>query len=186
MDLSLNDFTDNVKLISQGVLYFNKEPIYMIDRVESKTEDFLFVYGVRLDNNGEPIKDYYIRERVVDKNGNPLGISGGEPISDMILRITKKRKEKYTEDKPELYVAPVVEFEDSLSKEFGLGFFLRTPDEIDYDGRVTREGEATGVFTLLSNIEWYNKYIPIDGIIEEYRYKLEEREYLRERGDSRL
>lgn len=186
MQLNLQDMSDSIKHISKGVLYFNKEPIYMVDRLQSKTEDYLFIYGVRLDLNGEPIKDYYLREKIVTKDGKPFTLLGGDPISDTLIKLIPQKKERYIENKPELYVAPVVEFEDSVTEEFGVGFFIRVPDEYDYMGNIAKEGYPTGVFILLNNIEWFDDFIPIDGIVDEYMIKVQEREYLRGRGDERL
>lgn len=185
MQLDLTGDLDSLKYISEGVLYFNEVPVYMIERLQTREDDVLFVYGVRKDESGNPIKDFYVKERIVRKDGKQ-NIRGGNYISDTLIQVIPHKKEKYTETKPPLYVAPVVEYEETGTEEFGTGFFVRVPDDIDANGKVREHGYPTGVFILTKHIEWYNHYVPIDGLVEEYMFRAEERDYLRGRGNERL
>lgn len=53
-----------VSMVSEGVLYFKKKPIYIIERVQSESE-VVIVYEVENAQADYPEKAYTIREEVL-------------------------------------------------------------------------------------------------------------------------
>lgn len=167
---------NTVSMVSEGVLYFKKKPIYIIERVQSESE-VVIVYEVENAQADYPEKAYTIKKEV-------LGIQGGTVIGDELSRRLPKSVKKRKVEKDPLFIAPLVEGTDTITKKTGLGFFERQPDTYDIATKTMVEGKRTGVFIHLDSIDWRRTYVPKDFAIKRYnelRQEMELGRYERDR-----
>lgn len=134
-------------------------PIYYVEYLEDP-------YGLDTVTIFQP----KIVEGVVTKAFNVKELSVGYNTGSILGQLAGDLKPKKSQieyvDSPPLYVAILDKGRDTLTDEYGLGFYDRVPDRITADGNI-KEGVPTGVFITLSSIKWIKTVVPTGPILED-------------------
>lgn len=168
--MEFTNLDGNILLVQEGVLYFKKQAIYIIEKIESEN-DVVFVYDVHDGKAEYPIKEFELQTL-----SNEL--PGGSLISDTVKRLIPKKETKKKVDKPPIFIAPVVDGIDTITQAQGEGFFERQPDTLDPMSGNIIEGNRTGIFISLKSIEWRKSYVPTNYVLRKYnQYKMDKEYY---------
>lgn len=157
-------------LVREGVLYFKKQAIYIIEKIEAEN-DVVFVYEVHDPNSEYPIKEFKLVE-----TSNEL--PGGTVIGDTVKRLIPRKAKKKKVDNPPIFIAPIVDGIDTITQVQGEGFFERQPDTLDASTGNIIEGNRSGIFISLKSIEWRKSYVPTSYVINKYNQYKMQKEYL--------
>ena len=140
-----------------GEVITNKQAIYLIEHViDPNSFDVAIVYSVQAKSD-PPVKAFESKKAVVPyRQSTTLGS----------LAQTKgiKQERSYIEEKPPLFVTPIIEGLDTFTGEPCLGFLEREPDKFTASGSVL-EGKSTNVFVSLDSIEWLDTRVPTRDLI---------------------
>ncbi|ANT44823.1 hypothetical protein HOR18_gp160 [Staphylococcus phage vB_SscM-1] len=173
MNFDFSAFDDSsVKMrVSEGVYYFEDNPIYIVEHVEEDLHEYVMVYDVQ-EGTKEPMKKF------TTEPVNTRTIPGGTKLSDIIKsRIPPRIQYKKVIHEP-IFVSNIIHMgTDTVTGKVGKGFFERAKDKeiLSESGRKVIPGAYTGIFIGLSNIEWRKSYTPLESVIENYRRQREDR-----------
>lgn len=150
--------------LHRGVLYVNKQAVYIVEMLEDGNQPTLLVaYNVQ-PNSKPPVKAYSVeKHQSMFKTGTILGRLASEKIS--------LPPKTVREEKPPAFMTPVVYGIDTFSGLDGKGFWEREQDQVRFsEGEIkVVHGERTGVFISLDSILWEKIIIPTEEILKTWR-----------------
>lgn len=148
-----------------GELWLDKKLVYLIDATESDVDCLLEVYGVAL---GAKRKAFDIERR--KKNNYSKKTLLGQLAR---LLLDKENRGEDTEDievtKPPLFYTYAEWGTDTFTGKQGMGFWDMEPSTVSLKEHKVIEGNRTGVFILLSSVNWGDYYYKNSEILNEFK-----------------
>ena len=136
----------------EGVLWFNKEPQYIIRQTDFPGgESVVGVYNVSKETYKESNHEVIVKDWSVVQQ--PIPFSENTPLARFARSKVAPKKER--REKPALYTSRVVDGISTFGGKEGLGFYEYTPEEYSATRRAYLPSTKTGVFILLDDVKWY-------------------------------
>lgn len=168
----MEEFTGGFTKVSEGCLFVNKEPVYIIELIkEPDGMEYVTIYAVQKGSYNQSVEGKAIPKRASGVVEKVIGrVSNNTLLGSLANRYNKTKKVITRKEAPPLFMTEVTEGVDTFTKEQARGFYEREKDSFaQRDGKgYVKHGEITGVFISLNNIVWYKEYILIGDILEEY------------------
>lgn len=143
----------NVVMYQDGVLWYNKKPVYIVKAIKKGNSHWVFVYEVSDKDYKESIakdKDHPVVIRSHDRVKLQHRGYGQSQIGNDLN--SKKEKDKIVEkENPYLFQSPVIYGKSSITGIEQDGFYEKS---YVYNKSNVRELEPTGVFIGLKDITW--------------------------------
>lgn len=147
----------NIMMYQDGVLWYEKKPVYIVRAIKKGASHWVFVYEVSKTDYEESIKKDSKNPIVVKKHSR-VRMSrhkfGSSTIGNVLNRNAEEEKDKVVEkENSYLFQVPVVYGTSSITGIQQDGFYERVLEYKDGKGN-DRELVPTGVFIGLKDIEW--------------------------------
>lgn len=164
-----NNIVNTTELdVQAGIVIVDNNPYYYIERVKDNNDDMVIAYdfsktSLRKYNKTHDPKDLgkasYMETKDfqrfrIDKNASALSKHLGDKLQQ-----DNQVKQLRVYYKPALFVAPILQGEDSVTNNFGLGFPEMKKSKMTgpINGKYAQV-EPTGVFIGLNNVKWIKDY----------------------------
>lgn len=148
-----------VNPITKEPIMYNK-PIYIVEHLVDPTSfDVVIVYSIK-DNSKPPVKAF-------DEVKYETQYKGSTSLGALANQVGIKTKRKSIQERPPLFVTPVLQGVDTFTGQEGMGFFEREKDNFRASGKVI-EGAQTGVFITLDSVTWNHTFVPAHNVLSDY------------------
>jgi hypothetical protein len=153
--------------IKKGVLWIQKQPIYVVELLKEGNLAYVMVYKVHPGTEKDP------KKLAAEQASPQYRFSQNTFLGQLANRIIPNKVTKKWVPKPPVFVAPVVQNQmNTFTGQYEAGFFEREEDRMEVTGGQKKliRGNNTGVFIGLSSIHWEDGFsIPTKSLVEALR-----------------
>jgi hypothetical protein len=164
----INPNMELLTYIKKGVLWIQKQPIYIVELLKEGNLAYVMVYKVHPGTEKDPKK---LAAEQAQKRHN---FSPNTFLGQLANRIIPNKVTKKWIPKPPVFVAPIVQNQmNTFTGQYEAGFFEREEDRMAVEGGEKKliRGKNTGVFIGLSSIHWQDGFtIPTKSLVEALRH----------------